>query len=167
MIVKTGCDKFSSLRAAKLKLNPEKSVFGIEKGKVLGCLVPSKGMEANPDKINAISNMKPPSNRKKVQKLMGRMAALNRFISKSANKSLPFFKVLRGSSNFKWGSKQQQAFENLKDYLAEKNQANKSRTRRSSIDVCISFVLRSQRSFNAGEKSKKIDGHLSKRKRTI
>lgn len=79
---------FANLREAKLKPNPEKCVFGIQKGKVLGYLVSFKGIETNPDKINAILNMKHPHNRKEVQKLTGRIAALNRFISKSAERSL-------------------------------------------------------------------------------
>jgi hypothetical protein len=48
------------MRKAQLKLNPEKCVFGVRKGKVLGCLVSMKGIEVNPDKINAIVCKKPP-----------------------------------------------------------------------------------------------------------
>jgi phage FluMu protein gp41 len=66
----------------QLKLNPEKSVFGVHRGKVLDCLVSVKGIEAKLDKINAIANMKPPVSRKEVQKLTGRIAALNRFMTK-------------------------------------------------------------------------------------
>jgi hypothetical protein len=56
---------------AQLKLNPEKCMFGVSRGKVLGCLVSVKGIKANPDKINAIVNMKPPGSRKEVQRLIG------------------------------------------------------------------------------------------------
>jgi hypothetical protein len=45
---------FTNMREARLKLNPKKCVFGITKGKVLGCPVSTKGIEANPDKIKAI-----------------------------------------------------------------------------------------------------------------
>jgi hypothetical protein len=41
-----------------------------------------KGIEANPDKINAIMHMKPPQSRKEVQRLIGRIVALNRFMAK-------------------------------------------------------------------------------------
>jgi hypothetical protein len=61
-----------------------KCVFGISRGKVLGCLVSVKGIEANPDKINAIVYMKPPGSREEVQRLVGRIAALNRFMAKIA-----------------------------------------------------------------------------------
>jgi hypothetical protein len=86
-------ETFANLRAANLKLNPEKCVFGIHKGKVLGCLVSIKGIEANPDKIKALVEMKDPVFVKDVQKLTGRVAALNRFIPRAAERSLPFFQV--------------------------------------------------------------------------
>jgi hypothetical protein len=63
--------------------------------------------------------MQPPSNRKEVQRLTGRIASLNRFISKAAEQSLPFFKVLHANSVFQWGAEQQQAFEDVKKYLEE------------------------------------------------
>jgi hypothetical protein len=88
------------MRAANLKLNPEKCVFGILKGKVLGCLVPTKGIEANPDKIRALMEMQDLVSVKDVQKLTGRVAALNRFIPRAAERSLPFFQVLRSARNF-------------------------------------------------------------------
>jgi hypothetical protein len=69
---------------ARLKLNPEKCVFGVTRGKVLGCLVSMKGIEANPDKIRANILMQPPQTRKDVQKLTGCIAALNSFTAKLA-----------------------------------------------------------------------------------
>jgi hypothetical protein len=63
--------------------------------------------------------MQHPHSRKDVQKLTGRIASLNRFISKLAEHSLPFFTVLRGSAKIEWGAEQQKAFESLKSYLEE------------------------------------------------
>jgi hypothetical protein len=99
-------ETFSNMRRAQLKLNPEKCVFSVRRGKVLGYLVSVKGNKANLDKINAIVDMKPLQSRKEVQRLTGRIAMLNRFMVKLAERSLPFFKVLRGSSSFEWGSEQ-------------------------------------------------------------
>jgi hypothetical protein len=79
-------------------------VFKITKRKVLGCLVSMKGIEANPDKIRAITQMQPPQSRKDVQKFTGRIALLNRFISKLAERSLPFFTILRGFVKIHWGA---------------------------------------------------------------
>jgi hypothetical protein len=75
-------------------LNLEKCVFGIHKGKMLGCLVSTSGIEANPDKIKVLIEMQDPVSVKDVQKLTGRVVALNRFIPRAAKRSLPFFQVL-------------------------------------------------------------------------
>jgi hypothetical protein len=111
-------ETFANLRAANLRLNPEKCIFGIHNGKVLECLVSTKGIEANPDKIKALIEMQDPFSVKGVQKLRGRVAALNRFIPRAAERSLPFFHVLRSTKNFQWSKSQKQAFQDLKDYLS-------------------------------------------------
>ncbi|KAL0427928.1 UNVERIFIED_CONTAM: hypothetical protein Slati_2967600 [Sesamum latifolium] len=82
-------------------------------------MVTQRGIKANPSKIKAILDMKPPSNVNEVQRLTRRIAALSRFISKSVKKSLPFFKVLKKVKNFEWNTSCQQAFEELKNYLAK------------------------------------------------
>jgi hypothetical protein len=87
-------ETFVNPRAANLQLNPEICVFGIHKGKVLGCLVSTKGIEANPDKIKGLIEMQDPVSLKDVQKLTIRVAALNRFIPIVVERSLPFFQVL-------------------------------------------------------------------------
>jgi hypothetical protein len=61
--------------------------------------------------------MQPPQTKKEVQKLTGHIAALNRFIVKQAERSLPFFSILWGSAKVEWGPKQQKAFDDLKQYL--------------------------------------------------
>jgi phage FluMu protein gp41 len=111
-------ETFANLGAANLRLNPEKCVFGIHKGKVLECLVSTKGIKANLDKIKALIEMQNPVSVKDVQKLTGRVAALNRFIPRVAETSLPFFQVLRSSKNFQWSETQKQDFQELKDYLS-------------------------------------------------
>jgi hypothetical protein len=75
-------ETFTSLREYKWKINPNKCVFGIPSGKLLGFIISHRGIEANPEKISAITNMKAPTCIKDVQKLTRCMAALNRFISK-------------------------------------------------------------------------------------
>ena len=85
-------------------------------GKFLGFMVLQRGIEANPDKIRAIMEMKPPRNVKEVQILNGKVAALNRFVSRATEKCLPFFCTLKKS--FKWTDECQQAFKKLKAYLS-------------------------------------------------
>jgi hypothetical protein len=94
-------------------LNPEKCVFDIYKGTILGCLVSTKGIEANPDKIKVLIEMQDPVSVKDVKKLTGRVAALNRFIPRAVERSLPFFQDLRSSKNFQWSEAQKQAFHEL------------------------------------------------------
>jgi hypothetical protein len=112
-------ETFANFRQVGLKLNPEKCVFGVKKSKFLGCLVSTKGIEANPNKIEAILRMEPPNTKKGAQRLTGRLASLNRFISRSAERNLPFFEILKPAEVFQWGPAQQKAFEELKQYLID------------------------------------------------
>jgi hypothetical protein len=110
-------ETFTNMHEARLKLNPKKCIFGVIRGKVLGYLVSTKGIEANPDKFRAIAQTQPPQNKKDIQKLTRRIASLNWFISKLAERSLPFFTILRGSAKINCGTQQQQAFDDLRHYL--------------------------------------------------
>ncbi|MBW1279407.1 hypothetical protein KYD79_26885, partial [Escherichia coli] len=65
-------------------------------GEFLGYLVTHRGIEANPKQIDALKNMASPRTKREVQRLTGRVAALNRFISRSTDKCLPFYDTLRG-----------------------------------------------------------------------
>jgi hypothetical protein len=76
--------------------------FRDKERKFLGCLVSTKGIEANPSKIEAILRMEPPKSRKGAQRLTRRLASLNRFISRSAERNLPFFEVLKSVKVFQW-----------------------------------------------------------------
>ncbi|KAL0445090.1 UNVERIFIED_CONTAM: hypothetical protein Slati_2231700 [Sesamum latifolium] len=86
-------------------------------GHFLGFMVTHRGIEANHLKIKAILDMKAPACINEVQRLTGKIAALSRFIFKSAEKSLPFFKILRKARTFEWDASCQRAFEELKSYL--------------------------------------------------
>lgn len=108
-------ETFDTLRQYHMKLNPNKCAFGVSSGKFLGFMVSHRGIEVNPDKIQAILDMKPPQNTKEIQSFTRRVATLNRFVSKATDKCLPFFKVLRKA--FKWTNECQRAFEDLKAYL--------------------------------------------------
>jgi len=108
---------FDRLRTTRTKLNPEKCVFGVSVGKLLGFLVSHQGIEANPAKVKAIEAIRPPTRIKDVQKLTGSLAALNRFISRLAERALPFFELLRRSGPFSWTEEAEQAFQELKQLL--------------------------------------------------
>jgi hypothetical protein len=108
---------FDKLRATHTKLNPDKCVFGVSAGKLLGFLVLYRGIEANPEKIKAIEAMRHSARIKDVQKLTGSLAALSHFISRLAERVLPFFKLLRKSGPFSWTEEVEQAFRELKQHL--------------------------------------------------
>jgi trans-aconitate methyltransferase len=95
--------------------------------------------------------MQPPSSGKEVQRLTGRIASLNRFISKVAERSLPFFKVLRANTAFQWGAEQQQAFQDLRNYLEEAAVMSKPSPKAdlllyiATTDTAVSAVLVEER----------------------
>ena len=75
-------------------------------------------IEVNPNQIKAINNLQPPRNPKKVQKLTGMMATLNRFISRLAETWRPFFLLLHKWKEFEWSEECVMAFQELKQYLS-------------------------------------------------
>ncbi len=90
------------LRSSKLCLNASKCLFGVSSGKFLGHMVSYNGVEANPDQISALLNLEPPKDAKQVQRLTGMIAALGRFISRSADRYRPFFQLLGKKRKFLW-----------------------------------------------------------------
>jgi hypothetical protein len=81
-------------------LNPKKCVFVISSGKLLGYMVSSREIDANPTKVEAIEKLQPPRTRKEIQKLAGMMAALSRFISKLGECGMLLYKLLRKADGF-------------------------------------------------------------------
>ena len=109
---------FEVLRNYKLRLNASKCSFSVGSSKLLGYMVTHMGIEVNPDQIKAINNLQSPRNPKEVQKLTGMTAALNRFISRSADRCRPFFLLINKWKGFEWTEECATAFQQLKDYLA-------------------------------------------------
>ena len=88
-------EMFNTLRQYNMKLNPSKYAFGVSFGKFLSFMVSQRGIEANPERVRAILDISSPKTIKEVQSFTGRVAALNRFVSKATNKCLSFFKTLK------------------------------------------------------------------------
>ena len=109
---------FEILRKHRLCLNASKCSFGVGSGKFLGYIVTHRGIEVNPDQIKAINNLQPPRNPKEVQKLTEMTAALNQFISRSADRCRPFFLLMNKWKGFKWIEECALAFQHLKEYLS-------------------------------------------------
>jgi hypothetical protein len=103
---------FKCLRAKGVKLNPEKCVFGVPRGMLLGFIVSERGIEANPEKIAAITNMGPIKDLKGVQRVMGCLATLSRFISRLGERGLPLYRLLRKTERFSWTPEAEEALRN-------------------------------------------------------
>ena len=93
---------FDILKKHKLHLNASKCSFGVESSKFLGYMVTHRGIEVSPDQIKAIHSLQPPQNPKEVQKLTGMIVALNRFISRFADRCRPFYLLMNKWKGFKW-----------------------------------------------------------------
>ncbi|GKB64607.1 reverse transcriptase domain-containing protein, partial [Tanacetum coccineum] len=115
-------ETFQTLREINMKPNLKKCTFGIEEGMFLGYKVSTRRLKVCPDKVDAILSLPSPRCLKDVQRLNGKLASLNRFLSKSTEKSLPFFKTLKKymrKSDFYWTTEAEEAFNQMKQLIAE------------------------------------------------
>ncbi|GJX35717.1 reverse transcriptase domain-containing protein [Tanacetum coccineum] len=105
-----------------MKLNPKKCTFGMREGTFVGYKVNADGLKVCPDKVEAVLSLPSLKCLKDMQKLNGKLASRNRFLSKSAEKSLPFFKTLKKctkKSDFQWTTEAEMAFKQMKKSIAE------------------------------------------------
>jgi hypothetical protein len=126
---------FKCLKAKGVKLNPEKCVFGVLRGMLLGFIVSERGIEANPEKIAAITNIGSIKDLKGVQRVMGCLAALSRFISRLGEKRLPLYHLLRKAERFTRTPEAEEALENLKALLTNAPVLVPPRYGRSPLDL--------------------------------
>jgi hypothetical protein len=118
-LISDSAETFDNLNRYKLKLNPTKCSFGVSAGQLLGFLVSARGIEANPEKIQAILTMGKQTKLHDVQKLAGRVAALSRFVARLGEKALPFYALMKKSDNkFEWIEEADTAFAQLKKVLS-------------------------------------------------
>jgi hypothetical protein len=109
---------FDYLRANRVKLNPEKCVFGVLRGMLLGYIVSQRGIEPNPEKVTALERMDPIRELKGVQMVLGCLAALSRFILRLGEKGLPLYRLLKKHNRFSWTIEAQEPLDKLKATLA-------------------------------------------------
>ncbi|GJU80757.1 reverse transcriptase domain-containing protein [Tanacetum coccineum] len=105
-----------------MKLNPKKCAFGMREGTFLGYKVDADELRVCPKKVEAVLNLPSPKCLKDVQKLNGKLSSLNRFLSKLAEKSLPFFKTLKKctkKSDFQCTAEAEMTFKQMKKLIAE------------------------------------------------
>jgi hypothetical protein len=109
---------FKCLRAKNIKLNLEKCIFGVPRGMLLGFIVSEHGIKANPEKIVVITKMGPIRNLKGMQRVMGCLATLSRFISRLSKKALPLYRLLKKLEHFSWTLEAEEALAKLKSTLS-------------------------------------------------
>jgi hypothetical protein len=136
---------FKCLNAKGVKLNPEKCVFGVPRGMLLGFIVSERGIEANPEKIAAITNMGPIKDLKGVQRVMGCLVALSRFISRLGERGLPLYHLLRKTERFTWTPEAEEALGNLKGAPYKRTHLGAPRCRRSPLDLRCRYHSGGQR----------------------
>lgn len=83
-------ETFSTLHGHNLKLNPRKCIFGVRSGKFWGYIVTKRGIDANPEKVQALCNMQSPMTLCETQRLVKHLIVLSRLISRLVDRSLPF-----------------------------------------------------------------------------
>nr|XP_009409822.1 PREDICTED: uncharacterized protein LOC103991997 [Musa acuminata subsp. malaccensis] len=111
-------EAFATLRKFGMRLNPIECAFGITSGKFLGFIIHERGIDANPEKVRAIIDMQSPRTIKDLQRLNGRLVALSRFLARSSDHCLPFFRALKNPKNFQWTTECEEAFKQTKQHLA-------------------------------------------------
>ncbi|GJZ17462.1 reverse transcriptase domain-containing protein [Tanacetum coccineum] len=115
-------ETFRTLRKINMKLNPKKCTFRAVEGVFLGYTITPEGIKPCPEKTGAVLQHLSPRMIKEVQSLNGKLASLNRFLSKSAEKYLSLFKTLKKcikKSYFHWTPEADQAFKHLKQHMSE------------------------------------------------
>nr|GEW80131.1 reverse transcriptase domain-containing protein [Tanacetum cinerariifolium] len=113
-------ETFGRLRAINLNLNLRKFSFRVEEGIYFGHLVTKQGIRADPSKVKAILALQPPKTLSEIQNFSKKLAALNRFLSKSAKKAFPFMKTLKSITSRKmvqWITEANEAFQKMKECL--------------------------------------------------
>jgi hypothetical protein len=109
---------FDCLRVNGVKLIPEKCVFGVPRGMLLGYIVSRQGIEPNPEKVSALDRMGLIRDLKGVQKVLGCLAALSRFTSRLGKKGPPLCRLLKKHERFSWTVEAQEVLDKLKAMLA-------------------------------------------------
>ena len=108
---------FEKMRQYALKMNPSKCAFGVSAGKFLGFIIHEHGIEIDPNRIEAIRKLTPPMTKLEVQKFLGKVNYLRRFILNLAGRVDAFTPILRlkNDADFAWGQSSNRLLSKSKD----------------------------------------------------
>jgi hypothetical protein len=111
---------FERTRRLRLKMNPKKCAFGVSVGQFLGFLVHEWGIKIDLKSQEVVRTMVPPTMKRELQQLIGKINFVRRFISNLSRRIEPFMDLvmIKADEEFCWGAEQQRVFEEIKEYLA-------------------------------------------------
>nr|GFA25403.1 reverse transcriptase domain-containing protein [Tanacetum cinerariifolium] len=124
MLLADIAETFDNLKKINMKLNPKKCSFRVKEGNFLGYMVTSEGFRANPKKTKDLADLQSPRTLKEMQSLSEKLASLNRFFAKSAERSLPFFNTLKNiikenKREYRWMEEAEEAFQQIKKLILD------------------------------------------------
>ena len=105
------------LQENNVTLKYDKCEFGVTSLKFLGFQISSKGVEADPDKIRAISHFPAPKNVTEVRRFLGLFNQVAKFVKNVSHETAPIRALLQKDKEFYWGPDQEKCFKNLKSFL--------------------------------------------------
>lgn len=104
-------------RRSGLKLNKDKCKFNVQEVKFLGHMVTHEGLKPDPEKINTINKLKKPENVKDLQRFLGLITYLSKFIKNLSDETAPLRLLLQKNVAWCWDIDQENAFLRLKELL--------------------------------------------------
>jgi hypothetical protein len=110
---------FEKCRKFGISLNPKKTIFGLEEGKLLGNIISKYGIKIDPNRIVAIQKLEHPRNIKELQSFIGKIIFLRRFIPNLAELLRNITNMLKKDTKIKWNTESKQSFEQVKHALTQ------------------------------------------------
>jgi ribonuclease HI len=119
-------DHLAHLRAVLLRcrkydisLNPKKSIFAVEQGKLLGFIVSSDGMIIDPERTQVIAKLPPPTSKKSMQSFLGQINFVRRFVPSFSEMVRPLQNLIKKDTQYHWGPTENQAFNAIKKAIID------------------------------------------------
>lgn len=115
---KTTAEVMKRIKNAGLTLNKEKCEFHVSKIKFLGHMLSARGVEVDPEKVEAISKLREPDNKTELQRILGMVTYLAKFIPNLSQITQPMRKLLEKDAEWIWTPHQSKSFRDIKDALS-------------------------------------------------
>jgi ribonuclease HI len=110
---------FERCKKYGISLNPKKSVFGIDEGKLLGHVASQGGVSIDPERVQSIKDVRPPANKKALQSFLGKINFIRRFVPNFAERIKPLSALLKKDVSFRWGDETKKSFEDIKNAISQ------------------------------------------------